>query len=549
MRKTAMGNRLVFGYLGIFLMFEGFVTAVPLAMLAFYPSEYKAVWDFAIPAAFGVLLGLVLFLSCIAGRPKGHFARHDDALLLVLLWISAVILGAVPFYLTKFPALNFGDADMNLDMSVSACFFESMSGYSATGLTVLPEKAYLSGVDSSLYSAAHVFLFHRAFMQFIGGIGLVLIVAGAISDRYNLKLYFAEGHNDKLMPNLGKSAKLIFGIYFGYIAVGALSLWLAGMTPFDAICHSTAALATGGFSTRYASIVYYQDSSVYPGNGIFPNNVIAIEIILMVLMLLGATNFVLHTFLLRGKWKQFIKDIEVRLSFWLLVIFTLMTTFSTLYLYDGGKGIALGMSFRYSIFNVVSSMTTTGFVNYQSAPFLLGEVALFSGILLMAVGGGLGSTSGGIKGYRFGLLLKDFYYSIRYRFSSSRMINPNPVYRLGELKEEDDESSMEAHNYTLLYLLFFLSGAMVLLFLPGVGVQEGTYEFMSALSGTGITVIDYFAYEKAYPSAYPWLLWILSTGMFFGRLEILPVHFAFVRVVVDPIKKLLSRPHRAKKEA
>lgn len=548
MRKTAMGNRLVFGYLGIFLMFEGFVTAIPLVMIAFYPSEYKALWDFAIPAFFGVLLGLLLFLSCIAGRPKGHFARHDDALLLVLLWISAIVLGAVPFYLTKYPVLNFGDSDMNLNMSVSDCFFESMSGYSATGLTVLPEKAFLTGIDASSYASAHVFLFHRAFMQFIGGIGLVLIVAGAISDRYNLKLYFAEGHNDKLMPNLGKSAKMIFGIYFGYIALGALSLWFAGMTPFDAVCHSTCALATGGFSTRFAGIVFFQNSSLYSGNGLFPNNVIAIEVILMVLMLLGGTNFVLHTFLLRGKWKQFIKDIEIRLAFWLVLVFTLMTSLSTMYLYKDGQ-LPFFLSLRYSVFNVISSLTTTGFTNFPSAPFPLGEVALFSGILLMAVGGGLGSTSGGIKGYRFGLLLKDFYYSIRYRFSSSRMINPNPVYRLGELKEEDDDSSMEAHNYTLLYLLFFLAGAMVLLFLPGVGVSEGTYEFMSALSGTGITVIDYFAYAKSYPDAYPWLLWTLSVGMFFGRLEILPVHFAFVRVVIDPIKKLLSRPHRAKKEA
>jgi len=417
-----------------------------------------------------------------------------------------------------------------------------MSGYSATGLTVLPNSVYLD--STTPYAAQHVFLLHRAIMQFIGGVGLVLIVAGAISDRYNLKLYFAEGHNDKLMPNLGRSAKMIFGIYAGYILVGTLALWLSGMPIFDAFVYATAALATGGFSTRSNSLYFFaQHEGQMLGATVLPVNSLAIEIIAMVLMLLGATNFVLHTFLLRGKWKMFFKDIEIRFAIIVILVFTLGTTLSSLYLYQNSQSLGLdfGTSLRYNVLNVISSLTTTGFSNCPSV-VALGEVAIFSGILLMVIGGGVGSTSGAIKQYRIAILLKDFQYSIRYHFASDRQVNPNPVYRLGQLKEEDSSTSDEAHNYALLFLLFFISGSVILMFMPGIGVAEAMYDYVSALSGTGLDIINFFTYKANYPAAYPYLLWLLSLAMFLGRLEILPLYYALRRLT-----HRLRHPHHKNK--
>lgn len=545
MRKEAKGYRLIFGYLGIFLIFEGLVTLVPLITLVFYPSEYRCWLDFVIPGIGAIILGIILFSALVARRPKGRMANHEDALLLVMIWLSAIIIGSFPFYLTQFSFLNGGDASVSLNLSYTESFFESASGYTATGLTVFPSKAFLTGADSSLYPCAHVFLYHRAFEQFVGGVGLVLLVASVLSDRYNLKLYFAEGHNDKLMPNLGASAKLIFGIYFGYILLGSFSLWLAGMTPFDAICHSTSALATGGFSTRVDSYVYWASSSSASLNGFTPNNSLAIEIITEVLMLLGATNFALHTFLFRGKIKQFVKDVEIRFAFFIIVVFSLLSTLSSLYL-SSFSNLTFWESLRYNAFNIISSITTTGYTNFKSVT-LLGEVAIFSGILMMAVGGGLGSTAGGIKQYRFSLLLKDFFYSLRYHFSSSHLINPNPIYRLGQLKEEDPVEAEEAHSFALVYVLFFLLGGMGLMFLPSIDVQQAIYEFISALSGTGMTIIDFVVYKAGNPLFdYNIMLWVLSVGMIFGRLEILPVYFALQRLTVDPINAIRNRPHEAK---
>jgi trk system potassium uptake protein TrkH len=546
MKKEVKGFRLIFGYLGIFLMFEGLVTILPLAVLPFYPSEWVCYLDFLIPGLTGLIVGAILFFAFVAGRPKGHFARNDDALLLVLLWICGVILGSMPFFLTRFPLLSMGGADLDLGMSYSECFFEAMSGYSATGLTVLPNQVFLDASELGLtpYPASHVFLLHRGLMQFVGGVGLVLIVAGAISDRYNLKLYFAEGHNDKLMPNLGRSAKMIFGIYAGYILVGTLALWLSGVPVFEAFVHATAALATGGFSTRSTNLYYFaQHEGQMLGGTVLPVNSLAIEIIAMVLMLLGATNFVLHTFLLRGKWKMFFKDIEIRFAIIVILVFTLGTTLSGLYLYQNSASLGLdfGSSLRYNVFNVLSCLTTTGFSNCPSL-VALGEVAIFSGILLMVVGGGVGSTSGAIKQYRIAVLLKDFQYSIRYHFASDRQVNPNPVYRLGQLKEEDASTSDEAHNYALLYLLFFILGSVILMFMPGIGVVEAMYDYVSALSGTGLDIINYLTYKAHYPDAYPWLLWILSLAMFLGRLEILPLYYALRRLT-----HRLRHPHHKNK--
>lgn len=555
MRPEAKGYRLVFGYLGIFLAFEGLVTFVPLSLLAFYPREYECWLDYAIPGIVAILIGALLYGLLLGGRPKARFAKNEDSLLLILLWLSAILIGALPFYLSQFSILSYGNSSVSLGLNFTESIFESTSAYSTTGLTVFPNEAFLTGPDSSAYVCAHVYLFHRAFMQFVGGVGLVLIVASAISDRYNLKLYFAEGHNDRLMPNLGRSAKLIFGIYFGLVVVGAFSLWLAGMTPFDAICHSASAISTGGFGTRSANVAFYQ-TSAFAGNGVMGGNSLAIEVILMALMLAGATNIVLHTFLLTGKIRKYLQDIEVRLAFFIVVFFTILSTLSTLYLFDDGitTGLNFWASLRYSVFNVVSSLTTTGFSNYAdfhalpSAGFSqysgivpLGEAAVFISIVLMTIGGGVGSTGGGIKQYRIGLMLKECRWSAQYKHSSSRTINPHPVTRLGETKEVDREAADESRNYVVLYLIFLTVGSLATMLLPLITCEQGLYQFASALSDSGLSIVDFFAYKAASLPGYLGLLWILTAGMFFGRLEILPAYFGMSRLVGDPLEKLLIK--------
>ena len=168
-----------------------------------------------------------------AKRKRRWWIYVIDAVLLVAIWLSAVFIGALPFFLAD--KLVVGPADRaQLSMSFSEAVFESVSGFSATGYSVTREANFLAGIevplDDAYYasSCAHIFLFYRALTQFFGGVGLVLIVTSAISDRYGLKLFFAEGHNDRLLPNLAKTAKVTFSIYCGIILLGSFVLWRNG---------------------------------------------------------------------------------------------------------------------------------------------------------------------------------------------------------------------------------------------------------------------------------------------------------------------------------
>lgn len=553
LNREAKGLRLILGYFGLFMIVEGLVTIFPLAILAFYPKEWECYLDFVAPGAGYIAIGFIIYLLTIAFRKKGKLQKNEDSLLLVLLWLSALAIGAFPFYLTSFPEFNCGNTEINLGMSFTDSFFESTSGYSATGLTVFPEKAFLTGVDSSSYGWAHVFLFHRAIMQFVGGVGLVLLVASVISSKNNFKLFFAEGHNDRLLPNLGKNAKLIFGIYFGWIVFGSLALWLAGMTPFDSFCHATAALATGGFSTRFQSVMFYSGdvySSFTNGNLLYTGNSIAIEGITCVLMFAGATNFVLHTFLLTGKIKSFSKDVEIKTAALLVIISTAMTAFATFnehtFYYADQVEISFWLSLRYNFYNIVTSVTTTGFTNFPSLSYL-GHFSIFIALIGMSIGGGMGSTGGGLKQYRFALLFKEFSSSFKNRNSSDRYLHTNTITRLGQTKEIDEDSIKEATDYSILYIGFLVLGIIALMCLRNINLEEAAYEWGTSLSGTGITIIDFANYKNENGIVhYNTLLWLLDVAMLLGRLEILPAFYGFRRFFITPFVDLNKRYQKRK---
>ena len=310
--------RLIIGYLSIFIAFIGGILLLPLLLIAFYPTEWGAYPAFLVPGGAALVLGSALAALLLRKGDRSRLGKHQDAVLLVAIWLSAVFIGALPFFLAD--KLVVGPADRaQLSMSFSEAVFESVSGFSATGYSVTREANFLAGIevplDDAYYasSCAHIFLFYRALTQFFGGVGLVLIVTSAISDRYGLKLFFAEGHNDRLLPNLAKTAKVTFSIYCGIILLGSFVLWLFGMDFFEAICQSACAMATGGFATRYSGFYYYF-TDAYPGNGVLPYNYIGAETTMCIIMLLGATSFLLIYNLITGKFKNFIRDCEVRFA-------------------------------------------------------------------------------------------------------------------------------------------------------------------------------------------------------------------------------------------
>ena len=502
MKKIATGYRLIFGYLGIFLAMTGIIILLPLLLLIAPDYRADAIYlpHFLIPGASMIVVGAALFYFLIAKRDKAQLGKHQDSVLLILLWLVAIFVSAIPFFATG-------------KMTFTESVFESTSGYASVGLTRLPLELY----DSK------IFTFYRAILQFFGGVGFVLIITSVISDRYGLKLYTAEGHTDRIIPNLSKSARLILAMYVGFIVLGMVALMIAGVDWFDALTHSISSIATGGFSSRPGGMADYS------------GNQIAIEIITCVLMILGATNFLLHFMLLIGRFKKVGKDIEIRTFLIIILIFVPLMFLAFLMSNNvlTGENFTPLESIRYGTFTFLSCITTTGYSNVPvtaSGAVIIPGVAFLLLTICNVIGGGMGSTAGGVKFYRLGIAAKSYYWTLKSRFSPSNLIYPTYIIRCGETKTVTKDDSNEAFGYILLYILVMLVGAYLVSILGSYDFGKSLFEFSTALSGTGLS-------NGISADANVAVMWVLNVGMFAGRLEILVVHYAIFRMLRDLFRK------------
>lgn len=487
MRKEISGWKLIVSYMGFFAVIIGVFLLVPLLTLIFYRDEVEFAWCFIVPGLISITLGYITNM-CFKNYEKARLKNHEDAVLVLLFWLMAIMICGLPFILT---------GKYNFVQSI----FETTSGLTTTGLSV---------VDVS--SCPHIFLLFRSLLLFAGGVGLVLILTCAVSDKYNLKLYTAEGHQDKLLPNLGKSARLILLIYSIYILLGIIAYVCAGMSVFDSICTSIASVSTGGFSNNPNSIGGYHS--------------IAIEIITIILMCLGSTNFVIHLYLIKGQLKKIWNHCEVRF----LLISTLIVVPIMVAIYMIDTKMTFGESLRISSFQFFSSLTTTGFQNVESIASLPSSFKTIM-IFLMLIGGSVGSTAGGIKQYRIISMAKGAFGNMINREQSYKIVKKEYIHRNGEeviFSKEDYEASV---SFTISYILLFFLGSFIFT-LFGYSLSDSMFEFASSIGTVGLSV-GITGY-----SANPLILITSICGMILGRLEIV--------VVFNAIGKIL-RPFRVKR--
>lgn len=316
----------------------------------------------------------------------------------------------------------------------------------------------------------------------------------------------AEGRGEQLVPHVGRSTRLVLALYTSYAALGVLGLRLAGMGWFDAVNHSLAAVSTGGFSTRPESIGYWDS----PG----------VEAVTILLMILGTMNFLTAYAIVRGRLWAWRRNVETRvLGLLLAAACVMLATGVTL-----ARFPSVGKALRVAVFEAVTAVSTTGYstVGYADWPDI-GWIVL---IALMIVGGGTGSTAGGVKQYRLGVLAHAIRRRIRAGLAPRAAIVEEQVWVGDRRRFLDDRDYVEAATYSSLYLVALVLGTAVLT-AHGYPMRESVFEYASALGTVGLSV------GITGPGAPTGVLWAEIVGMFVGRLEFFAIAVGVLKLIGD----------------
>jgi trk system potassium uptake protein TrkH len=460
---------------GLLLMLFS-TTMLPPLLVSVISDEH-----FHIPfvLAFALTFCTGMFAWLPARNVRNELRLRDGFVVVVLFWTVLSLFGALPFALGDNPHLSITDA-----------VFESVSGLTTTGATVI------TGIDllpSSL-------LYYRQQLQWLGGMGIIVLAVAILPmlGIGGMQLYRAETpgpmKDNKLTPRITETAKALWYIYLGLTIACALAYWFAGMSFFDAVGHSFSTVAIGGFSTHDASIGYFHDKPM-------------VEVVGIIFMLLSGVNFALHFVAWRGvSLRPYYLDAEFRTYITVLGVIALITT---VYLYINSTFEDLGHTVLHGIFQVVSIGTTAGFTtsNYALWPGFLPVLLLFTSF----IGGCAGSTGGGMKVIRFLLLLKQGMREI------SRLIHPNAVIpiKVGG-KALPDRVIDSVWGFFATYVAIF---SILLLLLMLTGLDQVTAFSAVAASmnnlgpGLGSVALHYAGISD-------FAKWVLCFAMLLGRLEI-----------------------------
>lgn len=466
--------------IGALLVALAAAMAVPaLVDLASGHGEWRA---FAVSSGVALFVGGALALAFRA--PDWTVGARQTFILTTASWVVLCAFAALPFVLSD-PRLSYADA-----------YFETMSGLTTTGSTVL------DGLDDRPPGL----LLWRALLQWLGGIGIIVMAVAILPflGVGGMQLFRAESsdRSDKALPRTARIATAIGGAYLALTALWAAMLWLAGMSRFDALCHAMTTIATGGYSTRDASIGHFDSA--------------AVELVVVAGMVAGSLPFMLYLAALRGGARVLLADSQVR---WFLGIAAGCTLAMALWL-AVGRGAAPESALRLAGFNTVAVMTGTG---YSTADYgRWGGFAVNFMFFLMFVGGCTGGTTGGIKIFRFQVLFSTV------RVEIARMVRPHRVFVAHYNRKPIGDAAASA--VLAFYFLFFAAFAAVALALAlhGHDFTTSVSGAASALANVGPGLGAEIGPDGNYAGLADSAKWILSGAMLLGRLELFTVLVLFL---------------------
>ncbi len=433
--------------------------------------------------------GVIMFVT--RNKRKG-LQKRDGYVIVTFGWIFMSLAGTLP-YLISGAIPSFTDA-----------FFETMSGYTTTGASIL----------NDIESIPNGVLFWRSITHWIGGMGIIVLAIAILPllGIGRMELFAAEAPgpgSDKLHPRITDTAKRLWFIYVGYTIAETILLKLAGMTLFDAVNHSLSTLSTGGFSTKNASMAYWNDKPL-------------IQYIVIIFMFLAGTNFVLSYFAFKTKFSKILKDEEFKFYAISIIVFTIMASFIIYFQTDITKSSVehpmvwgrFESGFRHSFFQIIAIITTTGFVSADYTiwtPFL---TIFFFG--LMFLGGSAGSTSGGVKIVRHIILIKNGWAEFR------RSLHPRAILPVRyNTKAVHQPIVFNILGFFILYLLSFIVGVLVFS-LMGLDFQTALGGAASSLGNVGPALGDLGPVNNHASLSNP-AKWWSAFLMLIGRLELFTV--------------------------
>ena len=418
-------------------------------------------------------------------RKNRSLSSKDGFAIVSLAWLLVALTGTFPFYFTE-SITSFTDA-----------WFESMSGVTTTGSSILSDIEILP----------HGVLFWRSFLQWIGGMGIIVFTIAILPllGVGGVQLFKAEVPGpvaDKIRPRVKETAKILWMVYIGFTAFETILLAAFGMPLFDAVCHSFTTMPTGGFSTQNASLGAYESN--------------AIQYIVIIFMFIAGANFTLHFRAITGNFKSYSKDSEF-LTYFGIIILTSILIFANI---NAASQSWSHDTFLDSLFQTVSIITTTGFgtSDYELWPFF----SQFLIIILMFVGGMGGSTGGGMKIARIILLIK-FAATETRRMLHSRAIIP---IRIGSRYISEDVIR-NTLGFFLIYISIFVLTTLILTML-NLDFESAIGAAASAIGNIGPGLGDYGPTDN-FSLLHPFGKWMLSFCMLLGRLEVFTVMVLFSR--------------------
>jgi len=469
----------VFFAIGVLLIILGAFMLIPFLVELIYDEKNIT---FLSSSFVTIFIGILLVLTNLEESRKLNL--QQAFLLTTLSWLSIALFGSLPFLLS------------NLNLSVVDSFFESMSGITTTGSTIITD----------LDNAPKGILIWRAILQWLGGIG-VIVMAIAVLPLLNvggMQLFRMESSDstEKILPKARAVTLMISTIYITLTFDCGLAYWIFGMNVFDSIAHSMTTIATGGFSTYSDSIGYFKNPKI--------------EIVSIIFIILGSLPFIAYIKFIKGNKKIFFKDSQIKALIYIL-FFSILIMF--LYLSFISNGNSFLENLRISTFNIVSILSGTGYVTTDFS--LWGKFPLVFFLFLMFVGGCAGSTTCGIKIFRFQILGKFILNQVK------KIVYPNGVFSM-RYNDEKISNTFIYSIITFIFLYFFIFFILsALLSLNGLDFVTAISGAASAISNVGPGLGNIIGPSGNFYELPDFSKLSLSLGMLLGRLELFAVLVLF----------------------